>query len=125
MGVAAERQPGNIFPGCGPVIPVLPLLPDAARGSLLPFLDTRSVVSGGPEWAAGRVNIGGIVGFSDKEALHDLIADDGLPVHTAYEGKRFSNGVRMVAFASQLLEWLRQNHPRRLLELGIPSDLPW
>lgn len=125
VSTETRPQPGNPFPSCGPVTQVLSLLPQAARERLTPHLDTKSCVSGGPEWAAGRAHIGSIVGFEDKEAVRDLILDDGLPVYTAYQGRRFSNGVRMIAFASQLLVWLRQNHPTRLLALGVPLDLRW
>ena len=124
VNTETRPQPGNPFPSCGPVLQVLPLLPPAARECLMPHLDPGSCVSGGPEWAAGRANIGWIVGTVRAPDLRALVRDHGLPVHTAYEGQRFSSGVRMLGFASQLLVWLRDNRPRRLLELCITDDIP-
>lgn len=118
-------QPGNLFPECGLVLQVLPMLQDAARDLLIPHLDPVSCVGGGPERAAGRKKIGEIVGFPDPAALRDLIKNDGLPVYTSYQGKRFTHGVRMIGFASQLLVWLWNNHRTQLLLLGVDGELPW
>jgi hypothetical protein len=123
--MAARGQPGNLFPECGPVIQVLTLIEPAAQLAIAPYLDGKSVVGGGPEWSAGRGCIGPFIGTNRAPDLRALIADQGLPVHTSYDGKRFSKGVRMLAFASQLLVWLRDNRPRRLLELGITGPLSW